>query len=77
MARNKNHITVPSIIGVGGLFDILGGKTPEGPGWLRKFGLMWLYRFLCEPKRLWKRYSVTNIRFLHLVFKNFISGKKS
>lgn len=67
MARWRGRLAVPVTLGVGGLIDILGGKTPEGPAWLRRFGLMWLYRLLREPRRLWRRYTVTNLAFLRLV----------
>ena len=73
MVRNREKIDVSVIIGVGGLFDILGGKTAEGPMWLRNYGLMWLYRFAKEPKRLWKRYTIKNFQFLWIVFKQALS----
>jgi len=73
MVRNREKIDASVIIGVGGLFDILGGKTAEGPMWLRNYGLMWLYRFAKEPKRLWKRYTIKNFRFLWIVFKQVLS----
>jgi N-acetylglucosaminyldiphosphoundecaprenol N-acetyl-beta-D-mannosaminyltransferase len=69
MARNREKLSVPAVIGVGGLIDILGGKTPEGPNWLRSYGFMWLYRFVKEPRRLWRRYTITNFQFAWLVLK--------
>lgn len=57
------------MIGVGGAFNILAGITPEAPLWMQDIGLEWLYRLIKEPKRLFKRYAVTNTRFLYLLAK--------
>lgn len=67
MVRNKERLNAPLIIGVGGMMDILGGKTPEGPDWLGNCGLMWCYRLAQEPRRLWKRYTITNFHFIWMV----------
>lgn len=53
-------------IGVGGAFNVLAHIVPDAPIWMRKLSLEWLYRLLKEPKRLLKRYIVTNAKFLWL-----------
>ena len=73
MIRNKEKLNVPLIIGVGGMIDILGGKTSEGPDWLLNYGLMWCYRLALEPRRLWKRYTITNFQFLWMILKQAIN----
>lgn len=57
------------IMGVGGSFDVLAGKTKRAPLWMQKAGLEWFYRFAQEPRRMWKRYLVGNTRFIYLVFR--------
>ena len=57
------------IMGVGGSFDVVSGKIKRAPIYMQKIGLEWLYRFLQEPKRMWKRYLFGNIKFIYLVFK--------
>lgn len=52
------------MVGVGGAFNILGGITPEAPEWMQGLSLEWLYRLIQEPKRLFKRYLVTNTKFI-------------
>lgn len=52
------------MIGVGGAFNILAGVTPEAPDWMKNMSLEWLYRLLQEPHRLFKRYLVTNSKFI-------------
>ena len=54
-------------IGVGGLFDFYSGKSARAPQWVREMGMEWLYRFIQEPGRLWKRYFVGNSVFLYRV----------
>lgn len=45
----------------GGLYAFLAGDAPRAPDWMQKMGLEWLYRLNSDPKRLFKRYMVTNI----------------
>lgn len=54
----------PLMIGVGGAFNVLAGVVPEAPIWMQNLSLEWLYRLIQEPKRLFKRYLVTNTKFL-------------
>jgi len=51
-------------IGVGALFDFMGGVVPRAPDWVRAARSEWLYRLAREPGRLWHRYLVGNPRFL-------------
>ncbi len=61
------------IMGVGGSFDVVAGKTKRAPGWMQKSGLEWFYRFAQEPRRMWKRYLVGNSKFILLVLKERFS----
>lgn len=49
---------------VGAAFDFHAGSQPMAPSWMQKRGLEWLYRLIQEPRRLWRRYLVTNSVFL-------------
>ncbi len=64
-----NDMNVPFVMGVGGSFDVVAGKTKRAPIWMQKIGLEWFFRFLCEPKRMWRRYLVTNTIFLLMLLK--------
>ncbi len=55
------------MVGVGGAFNVLAGIVPEAPGWMQKLSLEWLFRLIQEPRRLFKRYAVTNTRFIWLL----------
>lgn len=50
--------------GVGGAFNILAGLVNDAPKWMQKVGLEWFYRFIKDPKRLFKRYLITNSKFI-------------
>ncbi|MBZ9777932.1 WecB/TagA/CpsF family glycosyltransferase [Psychroflexus sp. CAK8W] len=63
------------IMGVGGSFDVISGKTKRAPLWMQKSGLEWFYRFLQEPKRMWKRYLIGNTKFIFLTFKEKFKTK--
>jgi N-acetylglucosaminyldiphosphoundecaprenol N-acetyl-beta-D-mannosaminyltransferase len=67
MARWAALIDVPIVHGVGGSFDILAGLVERAPVLWQRLGLEWLYRVKQEPRRLWKRYLVTNVLFLKLL----------
>jgi len=56
-------------MGVGGTFDVIAGVTKRAPLWMQKCGLEWFYRFLQEPKRMWRRYLVGNSKFIWLILK--------
>lgn len=54
-------------VGVGAAFDFVAGTKAEAPRWMTQAGLEWLFRLLCEPRRLWRRYLFGNIQFLWAV----------
>lgn len=54
------------MIGVGAAFDYESGNLKRAPKWMQKCNLEWFYRFIQEPRRLFKRYFVTNMKFLWL-----------
>ncbi len=68
IAENLSELNVPLCLGVGAAFDFLSGRVPRAPEWLRKRGLEWLHRLICEPVRLWKRYLLGNAIFLTVLF---------
>jgi len=56
--------------GVGGSFDVMAGVTCRAPRWMQRAGLEWFYRVIQEPRRMWKRYLVTNTLFLGMAFRD-------
>jgi len=63
MAEHRGRIQAV-MIGVGAAFDYHAGTIQRAPLWMQQRGLEWLYRLCSEPRRLWKRYLVTNTQFI-------------
>ncbi|MDY0287620.1 MAG: WecB/TagA/CpsF family glycosyltransferase [Sphaerochaeta sp.] len=57
-------LTVPVVMGVGGLFDFYSGTISRSPLWMRRMGIEWVWRLMMEPRRMWKRYIIGNVAFL-------------
>jgi exopolysaccharide biosynthesis WecB/TagA/CpsF family protein len=57
-----------TMMAVGAAFDFHAGTLKQAPSWMQNAGLEWLFRLVMEPKRLWKRYLVTNTLFIYLFF---------
>jgi len=64
-----NTMDIPFVMGVGGSFDVVAGVTKRAPKWMQRCGMEWFYRFIQEPKRMWKRYIVGNMKFIFLTIK--------
>ena len=52
------------MVGVGAGFDYFAGNIERAPEWMQKCNLEWMYRLIQDPKRLFKRYLVTNTKFI-------------
>lgn len=72
----QDKLGVDFVMGVGGTFDVVAGKVKRAPQWMQKAGLEWFYRVLQEPGRMWKRYLVTNSKFMCLLIKSRLKHKK-
>lgn len=56
----------------GGTILFYAGVVREAPTWLRVAGLQWLHRLCLEPRRMWKRYIIGNLKFICLITKKFL-----
>ena len=54
---------------IGAVFDFYAGTAKRAPGWMQKSGLEWFHRLASNPKRMWRRYIIGNIRFIINVIK--------
>ena len=63
MAAHENRVQA-LMLGVGAAFDYEAGNIRRAPAWMQRCNLEWLYRLMQDPKRLFKRYFVTNTKFL-------------
>ena len=64
MFEHRATLRVPVVLGVGAAFDFLSGAKRRAPQWMGDHGLEWLYRFLLEPRRLWRRVLMQGPRFV-------------
>jgi N-acetylglucosaminyldiphosphoundecaprenol N-acetyl-beta-D-mannosaminyltransferase len=71
MADHRGRINAV-MIGVGAAFDYHSGVIKRAPLWWQRNGLEWLYRLGSEPRRLFKRYSVTNVLFIVGFFRQLV-----
>lgn len=63
MAAHRGRVQAV-MVGVGAAFDFHAGTVVRAPLWMQNAGLEWLHRLVSEPRRLWKRYLVTNTLFI-------------
>jgi N-acetylglucosaminyldiphosphoundecaprenol N-acetyl-beta-D-mannosaminyltransferase len=67
---------MPLFLLLGGSFDMHLGRIPRAPTWMQRAGLEWLYRLSREPRRLWRRYLVTDLAFVALVTAELKAGRR-
>lgn len=70
------QMKVPFVMGVGGSFDVVAGVIERAPNWMQSHGLEWFYRFVQEPKRMWRRYIIGNAKFVLLTYRAKYRMKK-
>ena len=66
-----NLLSMP-ILAVGAAFDYHAGLLKDSPPFLERLGLRWLHRLVQEPRRLWRRYLVTNTQFVALFLAQWL-----
>lgn len=71
-----NRLNVPVVIGVGAAFAFVAGAVPRCPNWIGALGFEWVYRFLKEPRKLWRRDILDGPRFLFHVAREILCGEE-
>jgi N-acetylglucosaminyldiphosphoundecaprenol N-acetyl-beta-D-mannosaminyltransferase len=67
LRHHLGEAQVPVGIGVGGTFNFWAGRVRRAPAVFQQAGLEWLWRLAQEPRRLWKRYLVRDLKFFPLL----------
>lgn len=70
--KYRDQLGAKVIFGVGGSFDVIGGYVKRAPVWMQNIGMEWFWRLMMEPRKMWKRYLVTNTQFLATLGKEFV-----
>lgn len=65
----------PLLLGVGAVFDFASGTKQRAPAWMQRSGLEWLHRLYSEPRRLARRYLVTNTAFALALTRQLAVGR--
>lgn len=65
VANHIGKIHAP-MMAIGAAFDFMAGNIQHAPQWMKDYGLEWFHRLMQDPKKLWKRYLVTNSYFIYL-----------
>ncbi len=71
----QGEMKIPFAMGVGGTFDVAIGRVRRAPRWMQRAGLEWFYRFLQEPRRMFRRYFIDDMAFVWLFIKE-AAGRK-
>jgi N-acetylglucosaminyldiphosphoundecaprenol N-acetyl-beta-D-mannosaminyltransferase len=77
MARMRDRLDAPVLVGVGAAFDFHAGIVPQAPDGLQRLGLEWAFRLSQEPRRLWRRYLRYNPRFVAGWAKQLVAHRLS
>jgi len=75
LGQYQEHMKIPFAMGVGGTFDVAVGRVKRAPLWMQKSGLEWFYRFLQEPRRMFRRYFIEDMAFVWLFLKEAAGGR--
>jgi N-acetylglucosaminyldiphosphoundecaprenol N-acetyl-beta-D-mannosaminyltransferase len=67
LGRWQAHMQVPFAMGVGGSFDVAAGLVKRAPRWMQRTGFEWFYRFLQEPRRMFRRYFIDDMAFFGML----------
>lgn len=70
-----DEIEAEHICCIGAVFDFYSGSYKRAPKWVIKIGFEWLFRFIQEPGRMWRRYLLGNPKFIWSIIKEKFSTK--
>lgn len=73
--KYRDALGAKVIFGVGGSFDVIAGYVQRAPVWMQNIGMEWFWRLMMEPRKMWKRYLVTNSQFLFTLARELVSKR--
>lgn len=72
LGRYQAQMKIPFAMGVGGTFDVAAGLVKRAPVWMQRSGLEWFYRFLQEPRRMFRRYFIEGLPFFGMLAREWM-----
>lgn len=76
LAGFRGELDATALLAVGAAFEIVSGARRRAPVWMQRVGLEWLFRLMLEPRRLFRRYAEANVRFVWLVLRETVRGRR-
>ncbi len=74
IARYKDVYNIPVSITMGGCIDFIGSGIKRAPIWMQRIGMEWFFRFIQEPRRLFKRYFIDDVQIFPLALRHKIKA---
>lgn len=73
--ENMHKYQIPMSFSIGATIDFIAGEQKRAPRWMTDHGVEWIYRLVGDPKRMFKRYIVDDMKIIRLAFKYRKCGK--
>jgi len=67
MFEHQDRLNATVLVGVGAAFKFVSGQVKRAPPWMGNHGFEWLWRFMQEPRRVWRRVLIDGLHFLFRV----------
>ena len=62
--KNFEQLKGGHVCCIGAVFDFYAGTVTRAPSWMIGIGMEWFYRLISEPRRMWRRYLIGNVKFI-------------
>ncbi|HLP04298.1 MAG TPA: WecB/TagA/CpsF family glycosyltransferase [Paludibacter sp.] len=73
--KNFEKLQAGHVCCIGAVFDFYAGNVKRAPGWIIRLGMEWSFRLIKEPRRLWRRYLIGNMKFVgYILMEKLKSG---
>lgn len=67
--ENMHKYEIPMSFSIGATIDFIAGEQKRAPRWMTDHGIEWIYRLLCDPKRMFKRYIIDDMNIFKLAWR--------
>jgi len=69
--ENMHKYQIPMSFSIGGTIDFIAGVQKRAPKWIREIGFEWFYRLITNPKKMFKRYIIDDLKIFKLIIKYY------
>ena len=76
MFEHRDKLDAPVLVGVGAAFKFSSGQTTRAPSWISDHGFEWLWRFIHEPRRVWRRVMIDGPHFVFRILLESLGSKE-